>query len=137
MGVVLDTSILIAYERRAIDVDALMEGREEEAVGISVITAAELLHGVHRADTPARRMKRTAYVERIFNTLTLYPFDIAAARTYAELWSTLQKQGILVGIHDAMIAATALSLGFSIATLNLRDYEKIEGLIVEQFGGTG
>ena len=121
MGVVLDTSILIAYERRAIDIGGLIEGREQEAVGISAITAAELLHGVHRADTPVRRMKRTAYVEMVFNTLTLYPFDIAAARTYAELWATLQKQGILVGIHDAMIAATALSLGFSIATLNLRD----------------
>jgi tRNA(fMet)-specific endonuclease VapC len=137
VGVVLDTSILIAYERRAIDIGALIEGREQEAVGISVITAAELLHGVHRADTPVRRMKRTAYVEKIFNALTLYPFDIAAARTYAELWAALQKQGILVGIHDAMIAATALSLGFSVATLNLRDYEKIEGLTVEQPGGAG
>lgn len=137
MGIVLDTSILIAYERQAIDVDLFVEKRRQEAVGISVITAAELLHGVHRADTPARRMKRTAYVEKLLNSLTVYPFDMATARTYAELWATLQRRGLRVGVHDVMIAATALSLGFSIVTLNLRDYEKIDGLTVEQLGGTG
>ncbi|MGQ0812003.1 MAG: type II toxin-antitoxin system VapC family toxin [Nitrospiraceae bacterium] len=132
MGVILDTSILIAFERRAADIEMLFRDRGQEPVGMSVITAAELLHGVHRADTPARRMKRAAYVGKVIDQLTLYPFDLAAARIYAELWATLQKQGNQIGAHDAMIAATALSLGFSISTLTVRDYEKIDGLTLER-----
>jgi tRNA(fMet)-specific endonuclease VapC len=72
---------------------------------------------------------------KILDQFTLYPFDLAAARIYAELWATLQKQGMQIGAHDARIAATAVSLRFSIATFNVRDYEKIEGLSLEQLNG--
>lgn len=53
MGVILDTSVLIAAERGIFEVDAFVENREEEPFGLSVITVAELLHGVHRADSRA------------------------------------------------------------------------------------
>jgi tRNA(fMet)-specific endonuclease VapC len=134
MGVMFDTSVLIALERGLADSDDLVRGREEEPFGISVVTAAELLHGVHRAETPKRRMRRAAYVEKVIEQFALYPFDLAAARVYADLWATLQKRGIQIGAHDLMIAATALSLGFSVATLGLKDYQKIEGLTLEQVG---
>ncbi len=134
MGVIFDTSVLIALERGALDTDRLIQGREQESFGISVISAAELLHGVHRADTQKRRMRRASYVEKVLESFALYPFDLAAARIYAELWATLQKKGVQVGAHDLMIAATAISLGFSVATLDLRDYRKIEGLSLEPVG---
>jgi len=134
VGVIIDTSLLIACERQAIDLDAFIQGRRQEPVGISVITAAELLHGVHRADTGRRRLKRSAYVEKILDLISVYPFDLAAAKIYADLWANLQKRGQQVGSHDVMIAATALSLGYSLATLDLRDYERIEGLTVEPLG---
>jgi predicted nucleic acid-binding protein len=134
MGVMFDTSVLIALERGLADPDKLIQGREQEPFGISVVTAAELLHGVHRAEAPKRRMKRAAFVEKVLEQYALYPFDLAAARVYADLWATLQKRGTQVGAHDLMIAATALSVGFSVATLNLRDYQKIEGLTLEQVG---
>jgi tRNA(fMet)-specific endonuclease VapC len=133
----LDTSVLIALERKSVSADLLVRTRAQEAVGISVITAAELLHGICRADTQSRRMKRAAYVEQVLSQSTLYLFDLAATRTYAELWANLQKHGAQIGAHDVMIAATALSLGFSIATLNVRDYERIDGLIIEQLGENG
>jgi len=134
VGVIFDTSVLIALERGALDTDRLIQGREQESFGISVISAAELLHGVHRADTQKRRMRRASYVEKVLESFALYPFDLAAARIYAELWATLQKKGVQVGAHDLMIAATAISLGFSVATLDLRDYRKIEGLSLEPVG---
>jgi tRNA(fMet)-specific endonuclease VapC len=134
MGVMFDTSVLIALERGLVGSDDVVQGREEEPFGISVVTAAELLHGVHRAETSKRRMKRAAYVEKILEQFTLYPFDLAAARVYADLWATLLKRGVQIGAHDLMIAATALSLGFSVATLDLRDYRKIEGLTLEHIG---
>jgi tRNA(fMet)-specific endonuclease VapC len=131
VGVILDTSVLIAFERDAVDLDTFIHGRSREAFGVSVITASELLHGVYRADTAKRRIKRAAYVEKVLDQITVYPFDLAAARIYGELWARLQKQGVQVGAHDTMIASTALSLGYSVATLDLRDYRRIEGLAIE------
>ena len=93
MGVILDTSVLIAFERDAVDLDTFIHGRSREAFGVSVITASELLHGVHRADTAKRRIKRAAYVEKVLDQITVYPFDLAAARIYGELWARLRSRG--------------------------------------------
>jgi len=134
MGVIFDTSVLIALERGELDPDRLVQGREQEPFGISVISAAELLHGVHRADTQKRRIKRSSYVEKVLELYAIYPFELGAARIYAEVWATLQRKGVRIGAHDLMIAATAISLGWTVATLDLRDYRKIEGLMLETVG---
>lgn len=131
MGVILDTSILISYERGSIALDELIKGREREPFGISVITVSELLHGVHRANTKARRLKREAFVQKVVDSLPIYEFNVASARIYAEIWAFLLKKGVQVGAHDLMIASTAISLGFSVATHNLRDFRKIEGLTMQ------
>jgi tRNA(fMet)-specific endonuclease VapC len=131
MGVILDTSVLIEAERRKFEIDAFTENREEEIFGLSVITVAELLHGVHRADSTRRRLKRSAYVEKVIELFPIYVFDISIGRIYAELWSDLSKKGIQIGAHDLIIGSTALTLGFSVATFNIRHFERIEGLRIE------
>jgi len=131
MGVILDTSVLIEAERREFEIDKLTENRTEEVFGLSVITVAELLHGVHRSDSTKRRLKRSAYVEKVIELFPIYAFDISLVRIYAELWSDLSKKGIQIGAHDLIIASTALSLGFSVATFNIRHFERIEGLKIE------
>jgi tRNA(fMet)-specific endonuclease VapC len=131
VGVVLDTSVLIEAERGRLDIDGFIEGKEEELFGLSVITAAELLHGVHRADSARRRRIRSAYVEKIIQIFPIYPFDLTAARIYAELWAQLLREGKMIGAHDLMIGSTAMALGFSVATFNKREFDRIEGLKVE------
>ena len=131
MGVVLDTSVLIEAERQRFEIDKFTENREEEAFGLSVISVAELLHGVHRADSTRRRLKRSAYVEKVIEQFPIYAFEISIARIYAELWSDLSKRGIQIGAHDLIIGSTALSLGFSVATYNRRHFDRIEGLKIE------
>lgn len=133
MGVIFDTSVLIAIERSSMNIERLVEGREDEPFGISTITVSELLHGVHRADSENRRLKREAYVEKIIETFPIYSLDLSAARIYARIWANLAKKGISVGAHDLIIASTAISLGFSVATSDIRDYGKIKGLKVEKF----
>ncbi|HAG51267.1 MAG: hypothetical protein A2X87_00380 [Deltaproteobacteria bacterium GWC2_42_51] len=133
MGVIFDTSVLIAIERSSLNTDRLIEGREDEPFGISVITVSELLHGVHRADSEKRRLKRESYVEKIIENFPIYPFDLSVARIYARVWANLAKKGINIGAHDLIIAATAISLGFSVITSDMRDYGKITGVKVEQF----
>ena len=133
MGVIFDTSVLIAIERSSMNIERLIEGREDEPFGICTIAVSELLHGVHRAASENRRLKREAYVEKIIETFPIYPFDLNAARIYARIWANLAKKGISIGAHDLIIASTAISLGFSVATSDIRDYRKIKGLKVEQF----
>jgi len=131
MGVVLDTSVLIEAERQRFEIDKFTDNREDEIFGLSVITVAELLHGVHRADSTKRRLKRSAYVEKIIELFPVYVFEISIARIYSELWSDLSRKGIQIGAHDLIISSTALSLGFSVATYNMRHFERIEGLKIE------
>jgi len=131
MGIILDTSVLIQAERRESEIYGLTKNREDENFGLSVITVAELLHGVHRADSAKRRLKRSAYVEKVIELFPIYMFEISIARIYAELWAELIRKGIQIGAHDLIIGATALSLGFSVATYNLRHFEMITGLKIE------
>lgn len=131
MGIILDTSILIAYERGNLDIDKLVKGNADEPFGISVITVSELLHGVHRADSESRRLKREAFAQKVIDTFPVYPFDISASRIYADIWASLLKKGISIGAHDLLIAATAISLGFSVATHNVKDFKKIKGLTLK------
>jgi tRNA(fMet)-specific endonuclease VapC len=137
MGVILDTSLLIAAEREEWDIKAYIQGREEEPFGLSVISVSELLHGVHRADSNKRRLKRSAYVEKVIELFPIYPFDLTAARIYAEVWVHLLAKGIQVGAHDLMIAATAMSLGFSVASADKRHFDQIDGLEFEWVSGRG
>ena len=52
MGILIDTSILIAIERGQCELDALLTEQAEENIALAAITASELLHGVHRATIP-------------------------------------------------------------------------------------
>ena len=113
--------------------EKIIAGREDEPYGISVITVAELLHGVHRADSEQRRLKREAFVEKGIESFPVYPFDLSAARIYARIWASLIRKGTPIGSHDLMIGATCISLGFSVVTSDLRDFERIPGLRIEKF----
>ena len=133
MGIIFDTSVLIAIERSPHQIEKVIDGREEEPFGISVITVSELLHGVHRADSEKRRLKREAFVEKIIEIFPIYPFDLSVARIYARIWAHMAKKGISIGAHDLIIASTCISLGFSVLTSDIRDYGKIEGLTIEKY----
>jgi tRNA(fMet)-specific endonuclease VapC len=133
MGVIFDTSVLVSAERGSLALEKLVTGRENEPFGISVVTVSELLHGVHRADSEKRRLVRSAFVEKIIQTFPLHPFDLSAARMYAKIWANLARKGVTIGAHDLMIASTALALGFSVVTADMRDYGKIKEVTIEKF----
>ena len=132
MGVIFDSSVLVHLERNFQQVEKVIAGREDEPFGISVITVSELLHGVHRADSEKRRLKREAFVEKVIEIFPIYPFDLAAARIYARVWANLVRKGVAIGSHDLMIGATCISLGFSVVTLDIRDFAKIPGIKIER-----
>ena len=131
MGFLIDASVLIAFERGRLDLNGLVRGREETGVLCSVITASELLHGVHRATTAAGRARREAWVEGILSHLALLDVDLAAARTHARLWAELAATGKTIGAHDLWLGAQAVSAGHTMVTVNVRDFARIPGLEVE------
>lgn len=133
MGVIFDSSVLIHLERNLHQVEKIIAGREEEPFGISVITVSELLHGVHRADSEKRRLRREAFVEKVIELFPSFPFDPNAARIYARIWAALAKKGITIGAHDLIIGSTCISLGFSVITSDIGDFERIPGLKIEEF----
>jgi predicted nucleic acid-binding protein len=132
VGIIFDTSSIITIERNRESCDKIITGRGDETFGISIITVAELLHGVERADTEARKLRRQAFVEKVIESFPVFPFDISVARIYARIWASLAQKKLSVGAHDLIIAATAISLDYTVAAANIRDFEKVPGLKIER-----
>src|SRR5437879_1998329 len=126
MGMILDSSILVAFERRRFDAERLLTDHTPPA--IAAITAAELLIGVERADTAERRSRRDGFVQNIFARVPIIPFDMAQARLFAVHFAELASRGEMIGDRDLQIAVTALSLGYDLATLNVGEFQRVTGL---------
>jgi predicted nucleic acid-binding protein len=128
MGVILDTSVLIAAERQQLDLSALFAAHEQEAFYIAAITAAELLHGVERAKPATRKQARARFVEWILAQVETMDFDLSLARRHASIWATLEAAGKVIGPYDLLIAATALHYEHPLATLNVAEFRQVPGL---------
>ena len=124
MAVLIDTSVLVATERGALTLATLIQPTEQYA--ISVVTAAELLHGVHRA-TGRRAQARSAFVEGILGAFTALPIDLTVARAYGHASAILASSGNVVDSNDLWIGATAIASGMAVLALD-GDFDRIPGL---------
>ena len=127
MAVLIDTSVLVNVERRGLSLEHALGERER---AISVITASELLHGVHRAIDDRVRTRRQAFVEYLISSIEPLPITTSVARSHAEIWAGLERSGEAIGAHDMWIAATAVSHGMEVATANAIEFERVPGLTV-------
>jgi tRNA(fMet)-specific endonuclease VapC len=128
MGLIFDTSILIADERGKFDMGGFLQQFTGVQPIIAAITASELLHGVERAQDATRKARRQRHVEQILATIAIQPFDLVQARHHARIWAGLEMRGQMIGPHDLQIGATAVSLGHDVATLNVSEFQRISGL---------
>lgn len=127
MGLIIDTCIFIEIERNPRTIDFNLWDTYGDAY-ISSITVSELLIGVHRANTKARHLKRSAFVEAILNKLTVLEFTKEAARIHAEIFAHLADKGKLIGAHDLIIAATAIANDCALLTTNHHEFNRVPGL---------
>jgi len=122
VGLILDSSVAIAAERRGDTVQVFLQrvidttGNQEAA--LSAVGVVELVHGIHRADTAERRARREAFVEDLLSAVAIYPLTTEVAKLAGKLDAEQQRRGIVIPIADLLIGATAVSLGYSILTVN-------------------
>ncbi len=133
MGILIDTSVLIDWEKGRLDVAVLLSQRQSEPIYISVITASELLHGVHRAKDPRIAERRLAFIEKALDRFPALDITSSIARLHARLWADLQIAGTPVGPHDLWIAASCLVHQLTLATANDREFKRIPSLPVENW----
>ena len=97
---------------------------------ISTITLAELLYGVEKSSRPDENREA---VEQFIARLDVLPFSAAAAFHYGQIRVALEGAGRPIGAHDMLIGAHARSEGLLIVTNNLREFERIPGLRIENW----
>jgi len=131
LAVLIDASILIEAERGRLELGPHVARHADEESFLSVITASELLHGVHRAARPDVRARRSAFVEGILQRFPLLSVDLACARAHAQIWAELRQAGTIIGPHDLWLAATCVAHGLTMVTANIREFERVPGLAVE------
>ena len=113
MGIVIDTSALVALERAG-SAWALPQSLAGTDAALPAIVLAELVSGVHLADTPVRAASRRAKVSALVSRVPVVEFGAVIAERWGELFAVLDRAGTPIPSNDLAVAATADSLGFDV-----------------------
>jgi tRNA(fMet)-specific endonuclease VapC len=136
MGLILDSSILIAGERRGESVAEILrrvsvwQGDIESA--LSVVTIVELPHGIYRAKNDRDRERGRAFCEEMRRDMVVHAVTVDIAELAGRIEGQQAAAGVSIAFADLLIGATALHLGYSLATLNARHFQNIPSLHVLQ-----
>ena len=126
----LDTNIVIyVIKQRPLQVLEVFN-RHHGRMAISSITLAELVHSAEKSSDVSRN---TAVVEDFVSRLAVLPYDDKAAWQYGNIRAALEKLGQPIGINDLHIAAHARSNGLTLITNNMREFERVPGLLLENW----
>ncbi|HYL77235.1 MAG TPA: PIN domain-containing protein [Bryobacteraceae bacterium] len=136
MGLILDSSIAIAAERRRLPVVGMLRAIREltgpEEVALSVVSVMELEHGIWRAKDPAQATRRGQFLDDLIRNVPVYPITTQLARKAGRIDAEQQIHGIRIAFQDLLIGVSALDLGYAVMTHNLRHFQMIPNLDVKQ-----
>jgi len=132
MGLILDSSVLIAAERQGQNARQMLASLahllQDTEVAISVVTLVELAHGAARAETPQRKDKRLQFIQELVTALPVHPITAPIALRAGQIDGENQAKGVRLPLSDLLIGVTALDLGYGVATSNLRHFRLIPGV---------
>ncbi|HEY9483096.1 MAG TPA: PIN domain-containing protein [Micromonosporaceae bacterium] len=111
---ILDTNVLIAYERGTIDRAAL----DDDELAMAAVSVAEYRVGIELADTAARAADRARALAAIVSSVDVLDYTEATAAHHARLIAHVRRSGTPRGAHDMIIAAHALETGRIILSLD-------------------
>jgi predicted nucleic acid-binding protein len=136
MGLILDSSVLIAAERQGRNarqvLTSVAKEIDETEVAISVVTLIELAHGVARADTLERKSKRKEFIDELLTAMPVFSVTAPIALRAGQLDGENQARGLKVPLPDLLIGVTALEFGYCVGTANLRHFRQVPELTVVQ-----
>jgi tRNA(fMet)-specific endonuclease VapC len=126
----LDTNIVIyVIKARPLAILSIFNAHNGR-MAISAVTLAELLHGAEKSHEPARNL---AVVENFCSRLSVLAYNEKAAAQYGRIRASLEKIGQPIGVNDLHIAAHACAEGLILVSNNLREFERVPGLVVENW----
>lgn len=131
MKYLLDSNVCVDYlNGRFPQVTRKLQSLLPEELCLSSIVVAELRYGADRSGKATRN-------HELLNVLTseipCRDFDVAAATAYGRVRAGLERKGRPIGPNDMLIAAHALSLGLILVTDNVREFERVKSLEVENW----
>jgi tRNA(fMet)-specific endonuclease VapC len=107
MGIILDSSVLVAAERQGQNARQMLasvaQRVTETEIGVSVVTLIELAHGVARANTPERKAKRQKFIEELQTAMPIHPVTVPLALRAAKIDGENQARGVRVALPDPLI----------------------------------
>lgn len=130
MKLLLDTDVCVAILNRDERTRPHLERHAPSTLRMSAITLAELRFGVAKS---TQRRRVTGNLNRLRGKIGTVPFDEDASERYGELRALLEKRGSPIGPLDTLIAAHALSLGWTLASHNVKEFRRVPGLAVEDW----
>lgn len=135
MGLILDTSAIVAWER-AQDADQVVSLDGNEELVMPAVVWAEALAGVRLADSAARAARRMARLEALRRLMGVEPFTAETAEHHADIFAELAQSGMMIPQNDIAVAATARCLGFGVLVgpKDEAHFRRIAGLDVRVLG---
>ena len=127
----LDTNICsFIIREKPLDIkEKLKEYEKEHIIALSSIVVSELLYGAKK-----RKSKKLNYiVEKFIDNFVIYDFDKSASKEYANIRVSLEKKGQIIGSNDLFIASHAKSLDATLVTNNIKEFQRVDGLKVEDW----
>lgn len=131
MRYLLDTNVCVVYlNGRSASVRDRLLATPAEEIAVCSVVKAELFYGACRSNSPKRTLERQqAFLARFVSL----PFEDEAALLAGQIRAKLASAGTPIGSYDLQIAAIALANNLSIVTHNTREFERVEGLTVEDW----
>ena len=126
----LDTNICIFTIKNKPEQVRQTFNRHQGQLCISSITLMELIYGAEKSAVPEKNL---AIVEGFTARLEVLDYDPLAASHTGQLRAELAKAGTPIGPYDQMIAGHARSQGFILVTNNIREFERVPGLRIEDW----
>ncbi|MEU1526821.1 PIN domain-containing protein [Nocardia rhamnosiphila] len=111
---ILDTGVLIAYERGTIDRTAY----DDDDLAIAAVTVAEFRVGIELADTAERAARRSRRLALLLADLDILEYSDATATRHAQLLAQVRRSGRPRGAHDLILAAHAAETGRAVVSLD-------------------
>lgn len=126
-AILLDSTVCVDVLRGRPSAITRLSAKSPRDLAVASMTEAELLHGALNGRDPLNLTR----VEALLESMTVLPFDRAAARAHAHARLALRRQPI--GERDLVIASVALAHGLAVATGNVREFGRVPGLVVEDW----